>query len=153
MRWSWLRTMLLGLLLGPAPWVTDVAEADPAEADRAMIGTRSGHAIRGENFYVWDEDPREASVRAQELGGTEGEPAHVSELRAVLRTVGPLERTWLITSWATSADESIRLMLASALAAPLDVIGGRWALEHLRSDPSAEVRRRAEAALSGTDRA
>ena len=66
MNWSWMRTLLLGLMLGPASLTADAADADAAEAERAP----SGHAVRGANLYVWDEDARAASAWAKELPGT-----------------------------------------------------------------------------------
>src|SRR5262245_49455140 len=73
-----------------------------------------GHAVRGASFYVCDED---------------------AQLGAVLRALPPLERTWLISSWATSESEPARRLLASALVEPLDAVGARWALDHLQRDP------------------
>jgi hypothetical protein len=142
----WLRMLLLGLMVGPAPLATD--NTDAAEPGR-------GHAIRGANFYVWDEDAREATAWAAELAGATGERADAGP---VLRALGALERTWLISSWAMSPDEPTRRMLARALGEPLDAVGARWVVEHLQRDPSPEVRRLAGAAaarsaLSGTDRA
>ena len=55
-------------------------------------------------------------------------------------------RTWLITTCATSENESTRRRLASALAEPIDGVGVRWVLEHLQRDPSSDVRRLARAA-------
>jgi hypothetical protein len=141
----WLRTLLLGLMIGPASLTVDAADADAAEAERVP----SGHAIRGANFYVWDEDARVASAWAKELAGSgsNAKPAEGTDIGAFLSELSPFERTWLISSWATSANEPTRRMLARALSAPVvDGVGVRWALEHLQRDPSAEVRRLAGAA-------
>ena len=139
---SWLRMLLLGMMIGPAPLIVDTVDADAAEAERAP----SGHSVRGAHFYVWDEDARAASVWAAELGGATAEPAEGADLGALLSELSPFERTWLISSWATSANEPTRRMLARSLAAQIDGVGARWALEHLKRDPSAEVRRLAGAA-------
>lgn len=146
MRFSWLRMLLLGLMIGPVPLAVDAGDADAAEAERAPVAP-TGHVVRGENFYVWDEDAREAASWAEELGGATAERAGGGDLGALLRGLSQLERTWLITSWATSDDEPTRCRLASALAGPIDGVGTRWVLEHLQRDPSAEVRRRARAAV------
>jgi hypothetical protein len=142
MRWSWLRTLLLGLMIGPASLTADAADADAGEAERSP----GGYSVRGANFYVWDEDARVASAWAKELGGVMAEPAEGADVVALLRGLSPFERTSLISSWATSPNERTRRMLASALSAPVEGVGVRWALEHLKQDPSAEVRRLAGAA-------
>jgi hypothetical protein len=139
---SWFRMLLLGMMIGPAPLIVDTVDADAAEAERVP----SGHSVRGAHFYVWDEDARAASVWAAELGGAKAEPAEVADVGALLSALSPFERTWLISSWATSANEPTRRMLARTLAAQIDDVGARWALEHLKRDPSAEVRRLAGAA-------
>jgi len=148
MRWTWLRTLLLGVMIGPASLTVDTADTDAAEAEH----TPSGYAVRGANFYVWDEDPRAASRWAAELRGATPEPGDGADLEALLGTLSPFERTWLISSWATSPNEPTRRLLARALSAQSDDVGARWALEHLRRDPSPEVRRlaRAAAELRGT---
>lgn len=142
MRWSWLRTLLLGLMIGPASSTVDAADADAAEAEP----TPSGYAVRGANFYVWDEDARVASAWARELRGPAPDSREGADLGALLRTLSPFERTWLISSWATSTNESTRRELARALSEPSDDVGARWAIEHLQRDPSPEVRRLARAA-------
>jgi hypothetical protein len=133
----WLRTLLLGLVIGPASLTMDAGDADAAEAERVP----TGHAVRGANFYVWDEDPRVASAWAKELGGVAAEPAEGADVATLLSELSPFERTSLISSWATSPNERTRRMLASALSAQVEGVGVRWALEHLRQDSSAEVRR------------
>jgi len=143
---AWLRMLLLGFLIAPASALLGAADTDPPDE-----AAPRGHSVRGQGFYVWDEDARLASVWAAEL--SELAPVEGANLYAVLRALPPLEQTWLVSSWATSESEPLRRMLASALAEPLDGVGARWALEHLQRDPSAEVRRCARAAASGTDRA
>ena len=82
-----------------------------------------------------------ASAWAKELGGSAAEPAEGADLGALLSALSPFERTWLISSWATSESEQTRRLLARSLSAQIDDVGARWALEHLQRDPSAEVRR------------
>ncbi len=142
MQWTWLRTLLLGLLIGPGSVTADTTDADAAEAER----TPSGYAVRGANFYVWDEDARAASAWAKELRGSAPDPGEGADLGALMSALSPFERTWLISSWATSANESTRRLLARTLSATSDGVGARWALEHLKRDPSPEVRRLAGAA-------
>lgn len=142
MRWTWLRTLLLGLMIGPGSLIADAADADAAEAERPA----GGYAVRGANFYVWDEDPRVASAWAKELGGVTAEPAEGADVVGLLGGLSPFERTSLISLWATSPNERTRRLLASALAGPVEGVGVRWALEHLKCDPSPEVRRLAGAA-------
>jgi hypothetical protein len=108
--------------------------------------TPSGYAVRGANFYVWAEDARAASAWAKELRGPAHDSAEDADLGPLLRTLSPFERTWLISSWATSANESTRRRLARTLTGPSDDVGARWAIEHLQRDPSPEVRLLARAA-------
>jgi hypothetical protein len=138
---SWLRMLLLGLMIGPASLAAEATDADAADAERVPSG-----AVRGANFYVWDEDARVASAWAKELGGATAEPSEGADLGALLSALSPFEQTWLISSWATSANEPTRRMLARALSVRVDGVGARWALEHLKRDPSAEVRRLARGA-------
>lgn len=72
--------------------------------------------------------------------------AGLSPLGLLLCLLPSLDRTCLISSCATSSHEPTRLALARALAAPFEAVGVRGALEHLRNDPSAEVRRWARSA-------
>ena len=138
---SWFRMLLLGMMIGPAPLIVDTVDADAAEAERVS----SGHSVRGAHFYVWDEDARVASAWAKELGGAAAERAESADVGALLSALSPFERTWLISSWATSESEPTRLMLARTLPGQIEGVGARWALEHLKRDPSAEVRRLAGA--------
>lgn len=71
--------------------------------------------------------------------GEAGMPA----LGLLLCLMPSLDRTCLISSCATSADERTRLALAHALFAPFDAVGVQAALDHLQRDPSQEVRRAA----------
>jgi hypothetical protein len=59
-----------------------------------------------------------------------------------------LDRTYLISSLATSSDDRIRLALARALAAPFQAVGVEGAIGHLRADPSAEIARHARSAAA-----
>lgn len=177
-RWSWLRTAMLGLLVGPAPVMADPrVAAEPLEADPIVDGA-SGRSIRGAGFHVWDEDPREATGWALDLqrvvsDGIEsaqwrtlaaraavarpvltnddeidllswtGAPGSsgISPLGILLCLLPSLDRTLLVSSWATSPDDRTRGELARALSAPFDAVGVRSAIDHLQQDTSAEVRR------------
>jgi len=59
-----------------------------------------------------------------------------------------LDRTCLISSWATSPNEQVRQALAGALAAPFEAVGVPTVLEQLQRDPSAAVQQRARAAAA-----
>ena len=175
---------LLGALLGPAPIAAEPVEAEPTEIEEPSPGRAVGHTVRGLDFHVWDEDPREAASWAYELseaGGrsatglgwwslaleTAARPALLSEaleaqlvasdegretagaitpLGCVLCLLPSLDRTALITSWATSPSEPKRRALAGALSAPFEAVGRRSAIEHLEADSSSEVRRLARRA-------
>jgi hypothetical protein len=186
-RWTWLRAAILGFLIGPAPLPDDVADADPPEAELQSIGRPSGHTARGVNFYVWDEDSREAVDWALELGESVGQviesgrgpsprriapsqgssltreagnaalgvatspPASaetgvVLPLGLLLGLLPSVDRTCLVTSWATSSDDQTRRALALALSAPFDAVGVRWAIEHLQEDSNSEIRELARSA-------
>lgn len=78
MRRSWLRSVLFGILIGPAPVPMDPA-MDPAETEPSELGIeqpaprkQSGHSVQGPHFYVWDEDSREAADWAVELQRADG---------------------------------------------------------------------------------
>lgn len=81
-----------------------------------------------------DSDPR--VVRA--LGAALG---------SVLVRLSPLERAYLVTSWASSDSDGLRFALAFALAWPVETVGVRSALEALASDRSPDVRIAAERAI------
>lgn len=57
-----------------------------------------------------------------------------------------LDRTCLVSAWATSPCESTRRALAGALAAPFDALGVREAIRQLAIDASDDVRRLARSA-------
>lgn len=190
MRWSWLRAVLLGLLIGPAPISADTndMDADPPDTEQQQeVDAALGWAIRGRNFYVWeDASSREAAgwagdlmrsggetveaawwrtmaedsavaprlltpERAAEIAGriaSADEDPSVTALGCMLCLLPSLDRTCLVSAWATSPSEETRLALARALAAPFDAVGVRWALEQLREDASPEVRRAAGSAAA-----
>ena len=81
----------------------------------------------------------------------EEEDVQRSSLGLVLCLLPGLDRTCLISAWATSANEPTRRALARALAAPFEAVGVRAALEELQRDPSAEVRRLARAAAASRE--
>lgn len=182
MRTPWLRTLLLGLLIGPAPALADATAdtvADPPCEDPFARPETDGQSVSGEEYLVWDEYAREARAWAAELTHgcgqagaslgwrgvaqrTAGGPAVlgndiVEEMAAwgqapeegkeeagllglVLCLLPSIDRTYLISSWATSPSERIRRDLAQALSVPFEATGVPSAIEHLRSDPSAEIR-------------
>jgi hypothetical protein len=189
MRWSWLRAVLLGVAIGPAPAPAEPADADPPEpieARRLAAEGRSGEFVHGPHFYVWDEDSREAKSWALDLLRADQPPlarAHwrsaaadraaqppllTSELEDDLGgwveaapegSSGPalgfllcllpsLDRTCLVSAWATSPREPIRRALAGALAAPFEAVGVRAAIAQLSTDPSPEVRQLAQSAAA-----
>jgi len=69
-------------------------------------------------------------------------------LGVLLCLLPSLDRTCLISAWATSPRESTRRALADALSRPFEAVGVRTALELLREDPSPEVRRLARVAAA-----
>jgi hypothetical protein len=191
MRRPWLRSLILGLLVGPAPppvaaepIAFDTSEPVDCEApeDRRV----GGRSFASAEFLVWDEDVREARAWAQELAGL-GLAAHESsgwsdvarrtaahasilddeieeEIAAWSRgsdgddAIGPLgcvlcllpslDRTYLVSAWATSPDPRLRRDLARALAAPFEATGVRSAIDHLCDDTNVEVRTLARVAAA-----
>jgi len=179
MRASWLRTLLIGLVLGPAPASADPIQ-DPVECDDSSARRiKGGQSISGADFLVWDEDAHEAQAWAAELVhgfGRAGEPSgwgaiarrtaglplvltdEIAEelatwseapddhatasglLGCMLCLLPSLDRTFLVSSWATSPNERLRRDLAQALAIPFEAAGVRSVLDHLQQDPSEEVR-------------
>ncbi len=84
-----------------------------------------------------------ARMTAPEMKGQELEPSLercASHLPRILEEASPLERTYIVSSAALSANEGVRLAIARALRPLREVIGARSALEHLRRDPSPKVR-------------
>lgn len=59
-----------------------------------------------------------------------------------------IDRTCLVSAWATSPREPIRRALAGALAAPFEAVGVRAAIAQLSTDPSVEVRQLARSAAA-----
>jgi hypothetical protein len=183
--------LLLGPMIGPAPFPAEAAPADLTEAELAdSEASRSdnviGHTIRGLDFHVWDDVPQEATNWAAELLGAGAGRLEEARWRSIARrsatlppalsdgfeaqlrlwaraTAGPsdpsalgcilcllpsLDRTVLISSWATSPDASVRLALARALSAPFEAVGVPSALRELQGDPRAEIRRAARFAAA-----
>jgi hypothetical protein len=77
---------------------------------------------------------------------TSSEIAGLPPLGCILCALSSLDRTCLVSVWATSPDERVRRAVAAALSAPFEAVGVRGAITWLKSDPSAEVRRLARAA-------
>jgi hypothetical protein len=190
MRRSWLRAAILGFLIGQAPDAAEASELDASELEARDSPRRSGHAVSGVQFHVWDEDAESATGWAAELvrAGADrlerarwraiaaasaaappiltdeieadlavrsAAPTHelgISTLGCVVCLLPSLDRTWLISSWATSPRQPIRCALARALSAPFDAVGVASAITHLQADPSAEVRRLAHAAADARAR-
>jgi hypothetical protein len=74
------------------------------------------------------------------------EGSGLTPLGLLLCLLPSLDRTYLISSLATSSDERVRLALARALAAPFQALGVDWAIRHLEEDPSPDVARQARIA-------
>ena len=181
--WSWLAALAMGFLIGPSSVPADLDDDDdPIETERDFPET-SGGAVRGSDFYVWDEDVREAEEWALTLAQS-GEPARSARWRAIaartaampsasltdhelafamrvaetcegsgltplgllLCLLPGLDRTYLISSMATSPDVRIRLAVARALAAPFQALGARETIRHLEEDRSPDVARQARIA-------
>lgn len=96
-RSSWLRALLLGVLIGPTPFApdaperTELADAEPLGSERTAPDPAFGHAVRGLNFYVWEEHREEASGWAADLllaGGLGADSAHWRAVAAA-RAAGP----------------------------------------------------------------
>ncbi|HKJ24354.1 MAG TPA: hypothetical protein VKB65_05985 [Myxococcota bacterium] len=175
---SWLRTLLIGLVLGPAPANADPVQ-DPVESeDSSARRIAGGQSVSGADFLVWDEDAHEAEAWAAELvHGFDGadppsgwgavarrtaglplvltdeiaeemaawseaseDDAAFAGLGHVLCLLPSLDRTYLVSSWATSPNTRLRRDLARALAIPFEAAGVRSVLDHLQHDPSEEVR-------------
>src|SRR4051794_586602 len=64
----------------------------------------------------------------------------VPELRALLDGAAPLDQIHVVSSWASSPIEGVRLSIARALDSSLDTVGVRSALDALSHDVSAPVR-------------
>ena len=75
-------------------------------------------------------------------------PALETPLGLLLCLLPSLDRTYLVSSLATSPDEQTRLALARALAAPFDALGVDFAIGQLKEDPSPDVARHARFAFA-----
>jgi hypothetical protein len=71
-----------------------------------------------------------------------------ADLVALLERLPALARTDLVCRWAVDGDAHKRAAVAAALAAPMEVLGARTALEHLGGDEVGEVRELAQRALA-----
>jgi hypothetical protein len=67
-----------------------------------------------------------------------GDPGS-SPLGLVMCLLPSIDRTCLISSWATSRSERVRCALAGALGSPFEAVGVYGAIEHLQHDPSVRV--------------
>ena len=74
--------------------------------------------------------------------------AFAAQVRARLERADPLERTYVVASWAVSPSDELRAAIARALEGAPPVVGARSALEHLLQDPTAEVRSAASRAIA-----
>jgi len=76
------------------------------------------------------------------------EGSGLTALGLLLCLLPSLDRTYLISSMATSSDEKVRFALARALAAPFQALGVDWAIRYLEEDPSPDVARQARFAFA-----
>lgn len=128
MRGPWLRTVVLWLMVGPASVLAEPADPEPVKSEKPSPGKPTGHMVRGLNFHAGD-------------SGT-------SPLGCMLCLLPGLDRTCLISAWATSPNEKTRRALARAPSAPFEAVGVRAVVDHLQADPSPEVRRLARFAAA-----
>jgi hypothetical protein len=81
----------------------------------------------------------------------DSDPRVVRALGAALGTMlgqlTPLERAYVVSSWAGAEHEGLRFALAFALAWPIDGVGVRSALHVLEQDSSQDVRTAAARAI------
>ena len=87
------------------------------------------------------------AARFSDLSAAGDEPG-LTSLGVLLCLLPSLDRTYLVSSLATSPDEKARLALAHALAAPFDALGVDVAISQLKQDPSPEVARHARFAFA-----
>jgi hypothetical protein len=102
-------------------------------AKRAVLPSILTDEIEAE-LATWSEGP----------SGNRG----ISPLGCMLCLLPSLDRTALISSWATSSNEQTRRAVARALSAPFEAVGVRGAIDHLQADPSSQVRRLARNAVA-----
>jgi hypothetical protein len=84
---------------------------------------------------------------AEELSEILGEGAS-DAIGSVLSAARPLDRTRLVSAWATSPREAQRLALARGFAHPFEAVGLRTAMEHLAQDASSRVRLAIDCAIA-----
>jgi hypothetical protein len=123
-------------------WATELAES--ARPPRQAAYWRTVAAKSAAEPAMLDE-AHEAEVASWiRTACAEG---RVVPLGMLLCLLPSLDRTQLVSTWATSADEPTRRALALALSAPFEAVGVRTALEMLQRDPSPEIRRLARRAV------
>jgi hypothetical protein len=128
------------------------------EADRtrlaALLATDARPQIRQRLAISLSEHPLSLCSESEAL--LEGlardrDPRVVRALGAALGSVlvqlAPLERSYLVSSWATADHEGLRFALAFALAWPIESVGVRSALQELKHDRSTDVRTAAARAI------
>lgn len=91
-------------------------------------------------------DDLEALLTAR--NGVSSSEIDITTLGCILCLLPSLDRTALVSAWATAPDEGTRRELARALSAPFEAVGVRGVLEHLQRDPDPEVRRLAREAAA-----
>jgi len=87
MRWSGLFAAILGFIIGAAPAVAEPESDDAFEAEEPLSQEEvDPRTVRGSNFYVWDEDSREAESWGRELRISAGDtPAAAGWARIAAR--------------------------------------------------------------------
>lgn len=90
------------------------------------------------------QEEAELETWAQDASEADG----LAPLGVLLCLLPSLDRTCLVSTWATSPDARTRRALARALAAPFEAIGVDAALEHLQADPDPRTRRLARSAAA-----
>ncbi len=137
--------------LGFHVWEEDAREAAEWAAELVQAGGETLEAARWRRIaaksavlppILNDDLDTELAARSGPAAGD----GSLSPLGCMLCLLPSLDRTALISSWATSTEEPTRRALARALGAPFEAVGVRGAIEHLQGDPSAEVRRLARSA-------
>jgi hypothetical protein len=68
------------------------------------------------------------------------------EMRETFASASPLDRVYVVTSWALSPMPPVRLAIARVLGDSFELVGARTAIEHLCSDPDEQIREVAQRA-------
>jgi len=92
----------------------------------------------------------EAGRRVDRLSELLGD-ASAAATGALLAGLSPLDRTRLVTLWATSPCVGRRLALARSFSSSVAAVGLRTAMDHLSRDGSAQVRSSIERAARSRD--